>query len=281
MLAPAKINLYLHVVGRRDDGYHLLDSLVVFAEVGDELTATEAPDLRLDVDGPFSQGLTGDTSNLVMKAALLLRRELGLSQGAHIHLTKYLPLASGIGGGSSDAAATINLLSRLWRAEPDRRQLAKLALSLGADVPVCLSACANFVGGIGEEVTPAGKLPPAWLLLVNPGIPTPTPAVFKARGGAFSTVTRWKEAPKDFGELVEFLARTRNDLTEAATKVTPAIASVLAHLQQITECRIARLSGSGATCFGLFDREEPARRVERHIRDMQPGWWVRAARMMT
>lgn len=277
MLARAKVNLYLHVLGRRADGYHLLDSLIVFAEAGDEIAIAPAEHLSLTIDGPFAAGLEAGPDNLVLRAAAALRALTGTRAGAAIRLTKNLPVASGIGGGSADAAATLVDLCGLWNVAPGRDALLGLAAKLGADVPVCLDGTASFVGGIGGELVPARDLPPAWLLLANPRVATPTPAVFKARQGPFSRPARWSTPPRDFAELAARLQVSANDLTEAAITVTPAIRDVLVALAGLPGCVLARLSGSGATCFGLFADEAAARAGEASLCAARPGWWTIAA----
>jgi 4-diphosphocytidyl-2-C-methyl-D-erythritol kinase len=277
MLARAKVNLYLHVTGKRADGYHLLDSLIVFADTGDEISLAPADKLSLTIDGPFAEGLGAGPDNLVLRAAQALQEVCGARRGAVIRLTKNLPVASGIGGGSADAAATLSGLCGLWDVAPGRAALHAIAARLGADVPVCLDGVASFVGGIGEELAPARGLPPAWLLLANPKIATPTPAVFKARHGPFSNAARWRDPPRDFAAFAARLQSTANDLTEAAISVTPAIRDVLVALAALPGCVLARLSGSGATCFGLFADEASARAAENRLRAQEPGWWVAAA----
>jgi 4-diphosphocytidyl-2-C-methyl-D-erythritol kinase len=277
MLARAKINLYLHVLGRRADGFHLLDSLVVFAETGDEIAVAHSHALSLKIVGPFAGNLAAGDDNLVLRAARGLRDLVGFQAGAEITLTKNLPVASGIGGGSADAAATLQALMTLWLIEPDRAALERLALGLGADVPVCLAGRPSFMGGIGEEVEPAGILPKAHLLLVNPGIATPTPAVFKARQGDFSPGGRWLEAPKDAPALAEALKKRGNDLTEAAIRVTPEIQDVLDAIAGTEACLLARLSGSGATCFGIYADAAQAERARAAIQRAYPTWWAVAA----
>jgi 4-diphosphocytidyl-2-C-methyl-D-erythritol kinase len=279
MLARAKVNLYLHITGRRADGYHLLDSLIVFAETGDEIALAPADRLTLAVDGPFATGLDSGPDNLVLRAAGALQALTNTRAGAAIHLTKNLPVASGIGGGSADAAATLDGLCGLWNVAPGRAALFDIAAKLGADVPVCLDGVPSFVGGIGEELLPARGLPPAWLLLANPGVATPTPAVFKARQGPFSQPARWSEPPHDFDAFASRLRGCANDLTEAAISVTPTIRDVLVALAELPGCALARLSGSGATCFGLFADEADARAAEAKLRAAQPAWWVTAAAM--
>jgi 4-diphosphocytidyl-2-C-methyl-D-erythritol kinase len=279
MLAPAKINLYLHVVGRRPDGYHLLDSLIVFAETGDVVTAAADSDLSLAIDGPFAGKLAADDDNLVLRAARALRDLTGSAAGARIALTKNLPVASGIGGGSADAAATLRALAALWNVAPGRAALAQLALRLGADVPVCLDSRPSFIGGIGEEIAPAGALPPVHMLLVNPGIATSTPAVFKARSAGFSQPARWVAPPADAHALAEALKLRRNDLADPAIIVTPVIREVLAALNGTGYCLLARLSGSGATCFGLYATAEAAEAARRQVAAAHPAWWVVATRI--
>jgi 4-diphosphocytidyl-2-C-methyl-D-erythritol kinase len=186
-------------------------------------------------------------------------------------------VASGIGGGSADAAATLQALMALWTIEPGPAALQKLALSLGADVPVCLAGRPCVMGGIGEEITPVGALPPAHLLLVNPGIATPTPAVFRARQGAFSEPGRWVETPKDAIALAEALRARGNDLTEAATRVTPEIRDVLDAIARTEHCLLARLSGSGATCFGVYAHAAEAEAARADIQQSHPHWWAVAA----
>ena len=277
--ARAKINLYLHVVGKRADGYHLLDSLIVFAECGDEIEVMPAADLSLSIDGPFAKGLGSGPDNLVLRAAQGLRDLCGIDKGAAIHLTKNLPVASGIGGGSADAAATWLALVGLGYVPPDRKRLYDLALRLGADVPVCLDGRPSFIGGIGEEIAAAEGLPAAHLLLVNPGVPTPTPAVFKARSGGFTQAGRWQQAPESARELAEALGSRRNDLTEAAITVAPVIREVLAAIGATKDCLLARLSGSGATCFGLYESATAAEAARKAVVTKHPDWWAAAAPM--
>ena len=276
-LARAKVNLYLHVVGKRDDGFHLLDSLIVFAETGDRLTVAPADDLSLSITGPFADGLAAEADNLVLRAARALAAEAGITPRAHLRLTKNLPIASGIGGGSADAAAALESLRQLWQLDIAAARLQHLALGLGADVPVCVTGAPSFIGGIGEEITPAGRLPAAWLLLVNPKVPTPTPQVFKARRGDFSRPARWTTAPATFADLIDYLAAQRNDLTAAAISVAPIIDDVLAAIAATADCRLARLSGSGATCFGLYETAAAATAAGQAINTRRPSWWTAAA----
>jgi len=277
--APAKINLYLHIVGRREDGFHLLDSLVAFAGIHDTLSLTSASELSLKIDGPFADQLTAEPDNLVLQAARGLARICGVDCGAHVQLTKRLPVASGIGGGSSDAAATLKGLMQLWEVQPDNQALQALALELGADVPVCLNGRAAFIGGIGEKISEAGPLPLCSLVLVNPGVATSTPSVFKARVQAqpgFSKPERFDYAPEDVGELVSILLSRHNDLDQAAQGLCPEIGLVLGTLEASQGALMARMSGSGATCFALFADPGEAAQATLDLAHKHPEWWVRA-----
>jgi 4-diphosphocytidyl-2-C-methyl-D-erythritol kinase len=273
--ARAKLNLYLHVLGRRDDGYHLIDSLVVFAAVHDTVAVRPAGELSLAADGTFAAALPADADNIVIRAARRLAMAAGVEAGAAITLTKELPVASGIGGGSADAAATLTALGQLWNvALPPARRDA-LALELGADVPVCLHGRAAFMGGIGEAITPSPPLPKLPLVLVNPGVPVATADVFRARKGGFSQAGRFGEPPADIAALARLLGSRRNDLTDAARAIAPAIGDVLQALDGAGSA-LARLSGSGATCFGIFADAAAAQSAAHRIAAARPGWWVRA-----
>jgi 4-diphosphocytidyl-2-C-methyl-D-erythritol kinase len=282
--APAKLNLTLEVVGRRADGYHLLDSLVAFTEYGDTLAAIPADGLDLVLDGPFGGILVGDPAeNLVLKAARLLAAEAGIEPRAGLTLTKRLPVASGIGGGSSDAAATLLALSALWNLTPAPEDLARLALRLGADVPVCLAARTARLEGIGDRVSPAPAVPAAPIMLVNPGVGLPTPKVFQARQGAFSPGAGpagvLARSPADAAALAEALAPYGNDLTAPAVALLPVIGQVLERLAATKNCLTVRMSGSGATCFALYPNDEAAAGAAAAITAAEPGWWAVATRL--
>ncbi len=285
LAAPAKLNLYLRVLGRRDDGYHLIDSVVAFAAESDVLTARPARTITLRIDGPFAGALEG-TGNLVRRAADALADAAAVGDGASLTLTKNLPVAAGIGGGSADAAAALRLLARLWRLDPDAAALAPIALSLGADVPACLDGGLGGglgggtvrVGGIGELLEPVPALPPIEIVLVNPGRPVETAAVFRARGGAFSAPAPAFARFEDAASVARWLGALGNDLSEAARRIEPSIKVVLAALEA-EGCLLARLSGSGATCFALFETTDEAASAASHLSQAHPQWWVRASRL--
>ena len=266
--APAKINLALHVTGRRPDGYHLLDSLVVFADVGDVVEVAHADEVSLSVSGPFATALSGD--NLVMRAA----QAFGSGRGAAVRLVKNLPVASGIGGGSADAAATLRALSVLWDLPvPD-------ALPLGADVPVCLAGRPARMSGIGEALSAVPPLPPAWLVLANPGMAVSTAEVFRRLGGfgeALPAVPAWADARG----LADWLSASRNDLEGPARAICPEISVLLGDLSALPGCLLARMSGSGATCFGLFGARAEAELAARALRVRRPGEWIVATRIQS
>ena len=271
--ARAKVNLYLHVVGKRPDGYHLLDSLIAFGGAADTLTVAPADTLTLTVDGPTASLLPPGEVNIIEKAAHLLAEAAEVPARAAIHLTKRLPVAAGIGGGSADAAAALTGLSRLWGTSLPPDRMAALALTLGADVPMCLDGRALSVSGVGEVLVPAPKLPPVWILLVNPMVACHTPAVFKARTGDFGIPAPLTRAPLDAADFARELSARSNQLTEAAIGVVPEIARVLDAIAAQPACLLARMSGSGATCFGLFATEAAARAADQAIKTGSPTWW--------
>ncbi len=277
--ARAKVNLYLHVTGKRPDGYHLIDSLMVFPDLGDELSLERAAELSLEVSGPFAAALEAEgPDNLVLRAARALDALAGGCRGARLRLTKNLPVAAGIGGGSADAAATLRGLVRLWKPEIADADLQALALELGADVPPCLESRPVFARGIGEVLTPAPPLPPFWLVLVNPGVPLPTAKVFKARRGAFSDdAAIWADPPRDLDDVLDVLHWSCNDLERPAIELAPTVGSALAALESSEGCRLARMSGSGATCFGIFAAAGSAEAAAASLASAHSDWWVAAA----
>ncbi len=270
--APAKVNLYLHVVGRRPDGYHLLDSLAVFPGIGDELRARaagpEAEGLTLTLDGPFAAVLAPERDNMVLRAATALAEASGVRARARLALTKRLPIASGIGGGSSDAAATLRALARLWNVEIPPG----LASRLGADVPVCLAGTPAQMRGIGEILDPVPVLPECGMVLVNPGVAVATPDIFRARSGAFSPAVDMPSGWADAAGLAGWLGGLRNDLEPPARALCPPIDDVLAALRALPRCMLARMSGSGATCYGLFAGVNDAVQAAGSLAGR--GWWT-------
>ncbi len=269
--APAKVNLTLHVTGQRADGYHLLDSLVVFADIGDTISVQPAGHLSLTITGPQAACLPVTDDNLVLRAARLI------GGNARITLHKSLPLASGIGGGSADAAATLRGMARAF-ALP--LPAAKDTLSLGADVPVCLTGKPTRMSGVGETLGPIPELPPAWLVLANPGTATPTPAVFRAMTRRDNAPMRSIPRLRNVAELAAFLALNRNDMETAALTLAPAISQVKTALTAQPGCLFARMSGSGATCYGLFADGLTATAAARAVKKAQPDWWVQSGAIL-
>ncbi|MEY1557399.1 4-(cytidine 5'-diphospho)-2-C-methyl-D-erythritol kinase [Yoonia sp. R2331] len=275
--APAKVNLTLHVTGQRDDGYHLLDSLVVFADVADQIAVTAAPDLRITVSGPFSDGVPTDHTNLVIRAAELLRNACGIGEGAAITLEKHLPNAAGIGGGSSDAATALGLLAKLWNVAPLPPNASKV-LALGADLPVCMAGpTAQHMTGIGETLTPVPDLPDCAVVLVNPRVKVPTQGIFRGLSSRSNPAMTPIPRAGDFDGFAHWLEQQRNDLLPPARALTPEIDATLAKLTAMPKVRIAGMSGSGATCFGLVRNMADARHVARAIQVSEMGWWVAPA----
>jgi 4-diphosphocytidyl-2-C-methyl-D-erythritol kinase len=277
--APAKINLSLHVLGRRADGYHNVESLVAFAGTGDALSLEPGSVLRLIADGPRAALLGDGSDNLVMKAARsLVELRPGLKVGT-FRLTKRLPVAAGIGGGSSDAAAALRLLARLNGLPLSAPEILDAARSTGADVLVCLEARARMMGGIGEILGPVMRLPPLFAVLVNSGTPVATPDVFRALGlrqGEIRAAPTQNQWPTASGlDFIAALRDARNDLEPPARRVQPGIIDVLRKLSASEGCRLARMSGSGATVFGLFDDCVAAAAAARKLQAGHPDWWVK------
>lgn len=267
-VARAKVNLCLHITGRRDDGMHLLDSVVVFPEIGDVLTAVASENLSLDIDGPFGAGLSGD--NLVLQAARLM----GVS--AKLHLTKNLPVASGIGGGSADGAASVRLLSELTGAPmPSIQELS----ALSADIPVCLSQTPTRMQGIGETLSALPPLPLFWMVLVNAGQEVNTGHVFAEMESRDNPPVTIPENFSGFDDFVTFLSEQRNDMQSAAIKTCPIITDVLSTISNTHDCALIRMSGSGGTCFGLYLTEAAARKAATSIQSNHPNWWTKYAKV--
>ncbi len=275
--APAKINLTLHITGKRDDGYHLLESLVVFArDVGDHMTFAPASDLSLTVTGPLGDGVPTDGQNLILKAAELLRSLRDVTTGAAITLDKHLPHGGGIGGGSSDAATTLKSLAQLWNVAP---LTSAEALTLGADLPVCLCAPApTLMSGIGEILQTAPALPHMWLVLVNPNIHIATGDIFDLLSEAFGTDNPPMDAlpdPMDIDSYAIWQLEQRNDLTRPAAEIAPEIVRIMSEFWAIDDYVDCDMSGSGSTCWGLFETQQDAENAAKTLRQEFPDYWIK------
>lgn len=278
--APAKINLTLHITGRRDDGWHELESLVVFTRSGDTLSLTEGDQARLTVDGPTAAAAGDLDDNLVLRAARALAKQVPNLKTGTFHLTKRLPVAAGIGGGSSDAAAALRLLARLNGLTPDDPRLFEAGRQTGADIPVCVAARARMMRGFGEILGPLLRLPPLPALVVNPGVPLETKLVFQRMGlapGWHDPARAHPAVPNEptRADLLAVLKRGRNDMEDAACVLAPVITDVLNVLAAAPGCQLARMSGSGATCFALFTDCRAAARAKKAIASSHPGWWIK------
>jgi 4-diphosphocytidyl-2-C-methyl-D-erythritol kinase len=274
--APAKVNLTLRVIGRRADGYHDIESLVAFADVGDALTFNPGGALALSVAGPTAAAAGQIADNLVLKAARALAERVERLKLGGFALSKRLPVAAGLGGGSTDAAAALRLLARANGLAPDDPRLMQAARATGADVPVCLDPRPRFMRGIGDVLSDPLDLPRLFAVLLNPGVAVATKDVFAALAVPTAVQTPPAAICTGTAALLDEIARGRNDLEEAAIELEPAIADALAVLRNLPGCQLARMSGSGATCFGLFDSMDAARGAARRLRVGYPDWWVRA-----
>lgn len=278
--APAKVNLALHVTDQRPDGYHDLESLVVFAEVSDELKATKSAKDELVVTGPFATSLTNGQSNLVLKAVTAFRAAMpdAIDHGLKIELTKNLPVAAGIGGGSADAAAALRLLARMSSVPVKTETLNQLAKGLGADVPVCLLSQACIVHGIGDVAAPFTRFPACHLVLVNPLVPLSTAEIFRRLQNRQNPGLPDIEPQIDrVAMLGLWLEGTRNDLEGAAFEVVPVIGEIVERMRTTKGCAAARMSGSGATVFGLYGSSAEAHQAAHDLREKWPDFWVAAA----
>lgn len=276
-IAPAKINLFLHLLGKREDNYHLLDSIFVFTKTGDEITVFPDQTLSLTIDGPFASVLNTDpNNNLVLKAARLLQSHYQIKTGARIHLKKNIPIGAGLGGGSSDAAATLKALIQLWNIQIDEATLGNLSLSLGADVPACLVQQPVRVSGIGEKLAlipiSLSSLP---ILLVKPLLSLSTPDIYQAfskNNFSFS-----EPAIIDYSNertFLESLKNTHNDLYLVAKKIAPEVENTVKKLDQQPGCLLARMSGSGSSCFAIFSAKKTCENAAEKMRSAFPAYWV-------
>lgn len=279
LLAPAKINLFLEVTGLKEDGYHTIESMIAFLDVGDHINLCPAEAFSLVVTGPFADLVPADASNLVAKAVMLMENISGRSLPVAVTVEKNIPVGAGLGGGSSDAAAMIAGLCDLFDLDIDDDARQKAALTLGADVPVCLAGRPVHASGIGEEMTVIDDCPSFDLLVVHPGVSLATPSVFKAYDMAH-TDTPCCQPSSRFAPIsyVDALAMRRNDLEEAAISLAPDVAVVLSWLMA-SGCQLARMSGSGSACFGIFADRGGAERAARQLRRDHPTWWAQVARL--
>lgn len=282
VFAPAKINLYLHVTGRLDNGYHLLDSLVAFADIGDEISIEPAHEFQFSIEGPYANAFgpkdrdhSPDSSNLAVQAVWHLARAAQKVPNVRVKLTKNLPLASGIGGGSSDAAAVIWGLLEWWKIPKRVHYVQGIMTRLGADVPVCLNCRPARVRGIGDILDPAPALAEISVVLINPGKPCITSEVFSRFAGKFREPVAFAAGLEKTEALVSFLKQQDNDLLRPALEVVPEIGNILTALEAQEGCLFVRMSGSGATCFGLFENEMFAMMAARDLAQDNPDWWVK------
>jgi 4-diphosphocytidyl-2-C-methyl-D-erythritol kinase len=282
LLAPAKINLDLLITGKRDDGYHVLDSLVVFADYGDELFAEHSNGLSLNISGPFAEGLSADENNLVLKAAKLICDFCGVEPNLKFHLIKNLPISSGIGGGSADAAAALRLCIEKLTLDITNVQVLNIALKLGADVPVCYKSKATQMKGIGEELNDLILTNQIYLLLVNPDVNISTPDIFSYYSSHFIEFDNDRENINDNINLpfmLETLKESRNSLENAACSIKPIIKSVLYELNAADGVMYGQMSGSGATCYGLCESYEAAVTIAELLSVEKPSWWIKAVKI--
>jgi len=275
--ACAKINLTLRVLGRREDGYHELESLVAFADLADKLDLEPGQAESLDISGPFAAACATGAGNLVLKAAAALRERVGRLKSGHFLLDKRIPVAAGIGGGSADAAAALRLLARANDLALDDRRLQSAALAAGADVAVCLESRPRVMRGVGELLSAPMIMPPLPALLVNPRVALATRDVFAAFAGSKGSKTQVGIPPREREAAIDFLARYGNDLTQAAVRCAPVITEVLMTLRSLPGVRLVRMSGSGPTCFALFRSPGEASAEARRLQAERKDWWVHAA----
>lgn len=276
-IAAAKINLFLHVGPVDGEGYHPLTSLVAFADVGDGISVAPADRLSLTVGGPFGTGLADEPNNLILRALRALGEATGTGEPpVHVHLDKRLPIAAGLGGGSSDAGAALKLARDLLGLDIDDAPLGDIARVVGADGPVCLHARSAWAEGRGEVLTFEPKLPPLPALLVNPGVPSPTGAVYRGYDTAPRALDPRPAAPAEWSAsgVIDWLAEQRNDLEAPAITLQPAIGAAMQAVTALTEARLTRMSGSGATVFALFDTREAVEAAARQLASVQPDWWI-------
>ena len=284
-LAPAKVNLYLHVGRVQADGFHPISSLMAFADIGDKLSIAAADHLSFEVTGPFAQALEGESAadNLVVKAARALLQEVrGPTPPVRLILDKVLPVAAGLGGGSSDAGAALKLMRDAMGLSVSDETLSQIAASLGADGAACFAAAPCVAEGRGERLSPPPLFPPLDAVLVNPGAACPTGAVYRAYDAAPSGDEHAPDLPPrldDAQEAAAFLSYCRNDLEAPAIRMVPEVGAALDLLRGEPETLLARMSGSGATCFALCESDIEAEGLAERLRRFEPGWWIKRCRL--
>lgn len=282
MLAPAKINLDLRITGRRSDGYHLLDSIVAFTEFGDELTAELCDNLKIEISGPFASKLDVADDNLILKAARFVCEEAGVEPNLKFHLTKNLPVSSGIGGGSADAAAAMKLTRDLLALEIEDSVFHKIAVEIGADVPVCLRSVTSHMCGIGDEIQPLDLDDELHILLVNPGVSVSTPDIFNHYAASnldFDSQRQISRCEIHLPLMIGVLKDSRNSLQTSACTLNKEVVDVLNVLGNTSGVLLSRMSGSGATCFALFQSYEDCRSAADKVRVLKENWWVKETKI--
>lgn len=277
-LAPAKINLALHVTGRRADGFHALDTIAVFADFGDRLNISSAPGLSMTVDGPFAHHAPADEGNLALRAARALAAKGAGDRGAKLTLRKSIPAGAGFGGGSADAASALRLLDRHWGAGASEGALAGIAATIGSDVPMCLAGKALRARGRGEVIEAIEGWPALPLVLIWPGVQVSTAAVFAGLDRRENPPLPDLKEAGTVADVAGYLEGCRNDLEAPALAIAPAIGMALERLRSTQGCLLARMSGSGSGCFGLYPTPEAAEAAARAIRVAEPAWWVRSVK---
>ena len=284
--AHAKVNLSLQITGRRNDGLHYLESIVGFADVCDRITLTRSDSITLSVTGPESHHLVTHDENLAYQAAVWLKARCKIADGVDIVLNKHLPVSAGLGGGSADAAATLKACQKIWGVTLDTPSGSpKLTADLGADIPACLYGQAALIRGIGDSVSPVAPWPKTWLVLVNPRQPLSTADVFRQFSGPFANKENDNLAQVDWGksaqDFADALKSRENNLTEHASILVPSIKDVLSALENVPTCLLARMSGSGPTCFGLFAHEKDAREAASELGEKRGNWWIRSSPLLS
>lgn len=283
IFSPAKINLYLHITGKRDDGYHLLDSLVAFTDIGDTIDISPSDHFRFKIDGPYAgyfseeeRHSTPNSKNIIVIALRTLSRRMGKPLNFSVKLTKNMPLASGIGGGSSNAASAIWGALRYWDVQLEAQELTNFMLEIGADVPVCYRCETVRMRDIGIPDKRPIEIPEIPIILVNPGKSAHTADIFKKFKASYKDMIDIPDQFRTSTELIGFLKQTDNALYAPALQTIPEIENVIHNIRMQTGCSLARMSGSGATCFGLFENEEQSITAFQKIKEANPDWWVRA-----